>query len=184
MNNYIKRSSSFLSELRLYFCNHFISNIPSHTIRLFFYRKFMVFNIGEGSSIFMGCKFDCAKGLTIGINSVINARCRLDSRGGLLIGDNVSISEEVIILTADHDMDTPNFAGRNKNVIIGDYVWIGTRAMILPGVNIGKGAVVAAGSVVTKNVNDFEVVGGIPAKFIKKRSENLYYKLYYQRVFQ
>ncbi|MFE3871984.1 acyltransferase [Flavobacterium sp. ZS1P70] len=184
MNNYIKKSSSFLSELRLYLCNHFISNIPSHTIRLLFYREFMSFNIGKGSSIFMGCKFDCARGLTIGVNSVINARCRLDSRGGLIIGDNVSISEDVIILTADHDMDAADFAGRNKNVIIEDYAWIGTRAMILPGINTGKGAVIAAGSVVTKNVNAFQVVAGVPAKFIKMRNQNLEYKNNYKRLFQ
>ena len=175
---------SVFSEFRLYLCNHFISNFPSHTIRLLFYREFMGFNIGKGSSIFMGCKFDCARGLTIGVNCVVNARCRLDSRGELIIGDNVSISEDVIILTADHDIDAPDFTGRNKNVIIGDYAWIGTRAMILPGVNTGKGAVIAAGSVVTKNVNAFQVVAGVPAIFIKTRNENLDYKINYQRLFQ
>lgn len=184
MNNYIKKSSSFLSEVRLYFCNHFISNIPSHTIRLLFYREFMGFNIGKGSTIFMNCKFDCAKGLSIGVNSVINARCRLDSRGGISIGDNVSVSSEVIILTADHDMDTPNFAGRNKKVVIEDYVWIGTRAMVLPGIIIGKGSLVAAGSVITKNVEPFSVMGGIPGRFIKKRPQNLNYNCSFRRLFQ
>ncbi len=173
-----------LSEFRLYVCNYFISQIPSHTIRLWYYRKVMSYLIENNTSIFMRGYFDCAKGLTIGKNTVINSKCRLDSRGGLVIGDNVSISEEVIILTADHDMDSPNFEGRNKNVIIDDYVWIGTRAMILPGVSIGKGAVIAAGSVVTKNVNEFEVVGGIPAKFIKNRSRDLNYKIEYRRLFQ
>jgi acetyltransferase-like isoleucine patch superfamily enzyme len=176
--------SRILSEFRLYICNHWISCTPSHTVRLWYYRNIMGFRIGKGSTIFMECKFDCAKGLSIGVNSVINARCRLDSRGGISIGDNVSVSADVIILTADHDMDTPNFAGRNKEVVIEDYVWIGTRAMVLPGVIIGKGSLVAAGSVVTKNVEPFSVMGGIPARFIKKRPQNLNYNASFHRLFQ
>lgn len=174
----------FLSEFRLYLCNHWISSIPSHTIRLWFYRTVMGFKIGEGSSILMNCKFDCARGLTIGENSVINANCRIDSRGELEIGSNVSISEEVVVLTADHDMDTPDFKGRNRKVVIKNYVWIGTRAMILPGIKIGKGAVVAAGAVVTKDVEPFHVVAGIPAKFIRIRENKLDYSISYRRLFQ
>uniref|UniRef100_UPI003F4E7103 acyltransferase n=1 Tax=Flavobacterium ovatum TaxID=1928857 RepID=UPI003F4E7103 len=132
----------------------------------------------------MDCKFDCAKGLTIGNNSVINANCRLDSRGGLEIGNNVSISEDVILLTADHNEDLLGVVNREKNVYIDDYVWIGTRAMILPGVNINKGAIIAAGSVVTKNVEALVVVGGIPAKFIKIRPEKFDYTANYKRLFQ
>lgn len=173
-----------LSEFRLYLCNHFICHVPIVKFRLFYYRNVMGFKISKGSYIFLGCKFDCAKGLSIGKNSVINARCRLDNRGGIDIGENVSISSDVIILTADHDMDTPDFAGRNKKVLIQDYVWIGTRAMILPGINIYKGALVAAGSIVTKNVEAFSVVGGVPARFIKNRPENLNYDASYHRLFQ
>lgn len=177
--------SRILSEFRLYICNHWISCTPSHTVRLWYYRNIMGFKIGKGSNIFMNCKFDCAKGLSIGVNSVINARCRLDSRGELIIGNNVSISEEVIILTADHDSDIMGIEGRNKKVVIADYVWVATRAMILPGTNIGKGAVLAAGTVVTKNVEEFSIVAGIPACFIKKRpKDNLNYSAAYQRLFQ
>ena len=132
----------------------------------------------------MNAKFDCAKGLTIGINSVINSNCRLDSRGFLEIGNNVSISEDVILLTADHNEDLLGVLNREKNVFIGDYVWIGTRAMVLPGVKIGKGAVIAAGAVVTKNVEPLAVVGGIPAKFIKTRTEKFDYTARYKRLFQ
>lgn len=173
----------FISEFRLYCCNHLISKIPSHTIRLAFYRKAMNIQIGQGSSISLNCTFDTAGQLSIGSNTVINARCRLDNRGHLRIGSNVSISQEVVILTADHDMNSPFFDGRTKRTSISDYVWIGTRATVLPGVNIGRGAVIAAGAIVTKNVEDYAVVAGIPAKKIGKRSEDLRYTLNYRRLF-
>ena len=160
---------SFLSELRLYICNKIVANIPSHSIRIFFYNTIMHFNISEGSTCFMNCSFDAKGKFDIGKNSVVNTRCRLDTRGGIYIGENVIISSEVIILTADHDMDLNSMPGRVKAVKIDDYAWIGTRAMILPGVTIGKGAVVAAGAVVTKNVEPYKVVAGVPAKMIKER---------------
>lgn len=174
----------FFSELRLYICNNFISHFPSHTVRLWFYRKVMKFSIGTGTTIFMNCKFDCAKGLSIGNNSCINANCRLDSRGLLEIGNSVSISEDVIFLTADHNVELLGILDRDKKVTVGDFVWIGTRAMVLPGVTIGTGAVVAAGAVVTKEVEKLAVVGGIPAKFIKYRIENFDYNATYKRLFQ
>ncbi len=132
----------------------------------------------------MDCVFDCKNGFVMGDNSVINAKCRLDNRGNIIIGNNVSISQEVIILTADHDFNSPDFASRNKPVVIEDDVWIGTRGIILPGCTIGKGAVVAAGSVVTKDVPAFSVVAGIPARIIKTRNNDLNYKLSYRRLFQ
>lgn len=144
----------------------------------------MDFKIGEGSTVLMNCSFDCTKSFTIGENSVVNGNCRMDTRGGIVIGDNVSISADVIILTADHDLNTVDFSGNSSPVFIEDYAWIGTRAMILPGVKIGKGAVIAAGSVVTKNVEPYHVVAGVPAKFIKKRIENLNYFISYKRLFQ
>ena len=175
---------NLLSEFRLYLCNRWVSSIPSHTFRLWFYRKVMGFNIGCESAVLMDCSFDCAKGFTIGRNSIINGRCRLDNRGELTIGNNVSVSSDVIILTADHDVNSPDFSGRNRQVVIDDYVWVGTRAMILPGVKIGKGAVIGAGSVVTKNVEPYNVVAGVPAKFIGTRNDDLKYTVSYRRLFQ
>lgn len=175
---------SFFSELQLYFCNNIINLIPSHHLRLFFYKYIMRFKIGSKSSILMRCTFDSKGGVEMGKGSVINANCRLDSRGGITIGNGVSISEEVIILTGDHDMDDDNFKGRTSPVLILDNVWIGTRATLLPGVTIGKGAVVASGAVVTKDVSDYMVVGGIPAKEIRQRKSKAQYSLEYRRLFQ
>ena len=130
-----------------------------------------------------GLWLDCRGHLAIGENSVINQRCRLDARGGLIIGANVSISPEVHILSADHDVSSIDFSGRTREVVIDDYVFVGSRAMILPGVVIGKGSVVAAGSVVTKSVQPRDIVAGVPARKIGTREIELRYKLEGQRHF-
>lgn len=175
---------TFLSELRIYICNEWIATIPSHRFRNFYYRKVMKFKFEQSCSIHMHCVVDCAENLVIGENSVINAKCRLDNRGGIVIGENVSISQEVLILTADHDVNAADFAGRSLPVRIQDYVWIGTRAVILPGVTIGKGALIAAGAVVTKDVIPYAIVAGVPARVIKMRRTDLNYETKYRRLFQ
>jgi acetyltransferase-like isoleucine patch superfamily enzyme len=119
----------------------------------------------------------------MGKNSVINQKCRLDNRGFITIGDNVSISAEVCILTADHDPQSRDFSGTIRPVTIEDYVFIGTRAMILPGVTLAKGSFIAAGAVVTKNVEPFTIVAGVPAKPIGKRRTDLDYSAHYERLF-
>jgi len=100
------------------------------------------------------------------------------------IGNNVSIASEVRIFTMEHDIDDPDFKEIGAPVIIEDYVVIGTRVTILPGVKVGKGAVIASGAVVTHDVASYTVVGGVPAKFIKDRSQNLRYTLKFSRLFQ
>lgn len=171
------------SELLLYLTNHLVAHIPSHSFRLFFYRHFMRLQIGRDSYIFMGAWFDTRGQFLMGDHSVINENCRLDNRGELTIGNNVSISAQVCILTADHDPQSPTFAGRRKPVVIEDYAFIGTRALILPGVTIGKGAVVAAGAVVTKSVEPYTIVAGVPAKKIGERNAQLQYTISYGRLF-
>lgn len=173
-----------LSEFRIYCCNFIFNKIPFHFIRLFFYRSVMKFQVGSGSSIGLKTRCDTTEGLILGKNSVINGNCRLDTRGRIIIGDNVSISEDVIILTVDHDMNKKDFSGRKRGVEVDDYVFIGTRAMILPGVKIGRGAIIAAGALVTKDVPEFSVYAGVPAKFVKQRPENLNYSASYKRLFK
>jgi acetyltransferase-like isoleucine patch superfamily enzyme len=113
--------------------------------------------------------------IVIGKNTVINRSCYLDGRGKLEIGNNVSISPHVFIITVSHDMNSPYFQNVFTKVKIDDYSWIGSRAIILQGVTIGKGAVIGAGSVVTKDVAPFTFVAGVPARIIKQRSNNLVY---------
>ncbi|MEP0869897.1 acyltransferase [Trichocoleus desertorum AS-A10] len=167
----------------LYIANRIVARIPSHWIRLAFYRSCLGFQIGIGSYIFMDAWFDSKKNFKMGMNSVVNQKCRLDNRGGITIGDNVSISSEVCILTADHDPQSKDFSGGVWPVTIQEYVFIGTRAMILPGVILGKGSVVGAGSVVTKDVAPFTIVAGVPAKPIGIRRSDLDYSASYCRLF-
>ena len=167
----------------LFLSNHIIARIPSHNLRILFYRRCMRFNISWHSLIFMNAWFDTQGQFSIGKNSVINQKCRLDNRGGLYIGDNVAIASEVVILTADHDMQSESFAARNRTVIIEDFVFVGTRAIIMPGVKLGRGCAVGAGSVVTKDVPANSIVAGVPARQIGVRECEFQYDTYYPRLF-
>ena len=167
----------------LFLCNHVVGRIPCHAVRSWFYRSVMRFEIGKRSFVFMGAWFDAKGHFKLGDYSTINHGCRLDNRGGLEIGSNVSISADVCILTADHDPQSATFAGRERPVRIGDYVFVGTRAMILPGVTIGHGAVVAAGAIVTKDVAERSIVAGSPAREIGTRGAELDYQVGYHRFF-
>jgi acetyltransferase-like isoleucine patch superfamily enzyme len=179
----LANARKFLYDGLIYTTNRIVAHIPSHTLRLWFYRHAMRMEIGRGSAIFMGAWIDTRSGFSMGEHSVVNENCRLDARGGLRIGNNVSISAEVCILTADHDLSSADFSSRCRPVVIGDRAFIGTRATILPGVNLGCGSVVAAGAMVTKDVPDFTVVAGVPAKVIGSRSSDLRYELSYRRPF-
>ncbi|HTV74657.1 MAG TPA: acyltransferase [Candidatus Acidoferrales bacterium] len=167
----------------LFVANHVVAHLPSHRLRLGFYRTWMGMRIGEGSAILMGARIDTRRGFSMGRHSVINQRCRLDSRGDLEIGDNVSISADVCILTADHDLQSPEFAFRARPVRIADYVFIGTGTTILPGVDLGTGSAVAAGAIVTKDVPEYTIVAGVPARPVGSRTRDLTYTLSYRRPF-
>ena len=174
---------SFLLSFLLFIHNSLITCFPSHTLRRFFLRTFMNVQLGEGSSTHMGLRLYTYGHLSIGNTCVIDRDCVLDSRGSIVIGDNVNISPEVMILTAYHDPDDENFAGAEKPVVIEDYAWLATRSLILPGVKVGRGAIVAAGSVVTKDVPPNAIVGGNPARFIRERKGTQRYELSYARLF-
>lgn len=172
-----------MSEFRLYISNRIVSHIPSRRFRGAWLNRVMGFSISTTSAIHMGCKFYCKGNLIIGEHSVVNDGCRLDSRGGLTIGSNVCIASEAVILTASHDPRSPSFEGTNRPVCVKDYVWVGLRALILPGVTLGKGCVVAAGAVVTKSVAPGDTVAGVPARVIDSGRSCLQYELNYRRLF-
>lgn len=157
-----------------YVPNHIIAKIPSYKIRHCYYKKILKIRIGPGSSIHMN-NFIFKGELSIGEKTTINRSCHLDARGTIIIGNNVSISPDVCLITADHDINSQDFCYRRKAIFIDDYVFIGTRAIILPGIRIGKGAVICAGAVVSKDVTDFTIVAGVPAKKIGERIQNLDY---------
>jgi acetyltransferase-like isoleucine patch superfamily enzyme len=115
--------------------------------------------------------------LSIGSHTNIARGVRLDARGQLSIGDNVNISEEVAVWTAEHDIQSPTFPITRGAVVIEDYVWLCFRCIVLPGVTLGKGSVIASGSVVTKNVPPFSFVAGVPARVVRTRNQHLTYRL-------
>lgn len=175
---------TFASELRLYIANALIANIPIHRVRNLYYRMVMDFSIGTESSVFMGCRFDCAGGLSIGDKSTVNDGCFFDPRGTILIGNCVAIASGVWIITAKHDIESPDFGGITAPVQICDYAFVGRRAMILQGCVIGKGAILGAGSVLTKSIPDYEVWAGNPAKKIGERRQRVFsYDCKYVRLF-
>jgi maltose O-acetyltransferase len=163
---------------------NWISWIPFWIIRKFFFKLSGV-NIGYGSTLHTGIRFFQPKNVQVGNDTIIGFRTFLDGRAPLIIGDHVDIASEVMIYNSEHDIHSPIMQAIEEPVIINDYVFIGPRAIILPGVKIGRGAVVAAGAVVTKDVPSKTIVGGVPAKKIGERGiENLNYRLGRSRAFQ
>ena len=116
------------------------------------------------------------KGLMIGDRVAVGWFAELDARGGITVDHDTNISSHAKLITGSHDIDDPYFTADFKPIIIGHHCWIGTGAMILQGVTIGDGAVVAAGAVVTKDVPPYTVVGGVPAKVIRSRADKVLYK--------
>ena len=128
----------------------------------------------------MNCRFLIGRKIYFGERNVINFGCLFDGRKfSIRTGNDVSIGPEAAILNLGHDPQSPDFSDRGGDVIIGNRVWIGYRALILPGVKIGDGAVVGAGAVVTKDVAPFAIVAGNPARPVGQRNPNLIYQLNY-----
>lgn len=158
----------------LYLTNRLITYIPICTLRKNWYRLFGM-KIGFGSQIDMGQYILSPFKIRIGRTSHINQGCIIDGREGIYIGNNVSISHRCSLMTGSHDINSKNFSYKGGPIIIGDNVFIGVNSIILPGVTIGKGAVICAGACITKNVPEYGIVAGIPAKIIGTRRNDLDY---------
>lgn len=145
-----------------------VGYIPFHTIRKCFY-LFSGIHLPWDSTIHMWANFFNPANITIGHDTIIGDHCFLDGRAPLTIGNHVNIASQVLIYNNEHNIDSEDFSNSFGAVTIADYVFIGPRAIILPNVSIGRGAVVAAGAVVTKNIPELEIWGGVPAKKIAHR---------------
>lgn len=157
--------------------------IHSHLLRNCILKIFLG-KIGKSNEICVKVEFTDPRRIYIGSFCTINKNVLLDGRGGkLIIGNSVDIAQECNIWTLQHDYNSTTYEAIGGDVIIEDFVWLASRVTILPGVRIGKGAVVATGAVVTKNVEPYTVVGGIPAKQIGMRTKKIDYKLGKKRWF-
>lgn len=177
------RFYSYILDLELYFLS-FVSCFPSHTFRNFFYRLSGI-KLGRGAVVHMGARFFLPKNISVGEGSILGDHIFLDGRAKIIIGKHTDIASQVMIYNSEHDLSDPGFQATEEPVHIGDYCFIGPRVIILPGVSIGSGSVVAAGAVVTKDVPSGVIVGGVPAKVIGERPlKEYHYKLGRPRLFQ
>jgi acetyltransferase-like isoleucine patch superfamily enzyme len=161
-----------------------VGHIPSHCFRRFCYRLSGI-KIGKGSTIHMWANFFNPKGIEIGEDTIIGDHCFLDGRAPIKIGNHVDIASQVLIYNSKHDINDPEFKAVEAPVEIEDYVFIGPRAIVMPGKKIGRGAVVAAGAIVTHDVPPGKIVAGVPARIIGERKlKNFKYRLGRARLFQ
>ncbi len=158
--------------------------VPLHTVRKVILRACGV-KLGKNSVIHMGCRFFDPGNVAIGSDTIIGDHAFLDGRDKLIIGDHVDIASGVMIYNSEHDINSSDFHAINEPVFIEDYVFIGPRVIILPGVTVKKASVVAAGAVVTKDVDEYKIVAGVPATVIGERIiKDPSYRLGRARLFQ
>lgn len=155
------------------FANHIIPNLPSKTLRNRGMRMMGV-RMSKNVMLYSGFSIRNPKGLTIEDGVSIGPKVLLDARMGLTIRENAVIAYDAIIWTLNHDYNDVNFGGKGASVEIGSFAWVCCRSIILPGVKIGEGAIVASGAVVTKDVDPYTIVGGVPAKKIGERKKQKY----------
>ncbi len=123
----------------------------------------------EGVGLFPPFTTDCGLNTHVGAGTFINAGCRFQDQGGIYIGERALIGHNAVIATLNHNMDP----ARRANLLpapvrIGDDAWLGANVTVLPGVTIGNGTVVAAGAVVSRDVEENTVVGGVPARLLRR----------------
>lgn len=147
-----------------------VYHTPEELAELF--SKLIGSKVPDGFALFPPFYTDCGKNIHLGENVFINSSCHFQDQGGIYIGNNVLIGHSVTMATLNHVLSPNDRASMiPKAIHVSDNVWIGSNATILQGVTIGFGAIIAAGAVITKDVAPMTIVGGVPAKFIKKIEE-------------
>jgi len=155
---------------------HLEGLLPDHRLRRFLFRLHGM-RIAQDAWIYSGARVRSPSGIVLGEGSVVGFAAQLDGRGGLTFGRNVNLSSETAFWTADHDPMVPGFDYRSAPIVVEDHVWVSFRATVLKGVTIGRGAVVAAGAVVTSDVPPLAIVAGVPAEVVGWRPDDLDYDL-------
>lgn len=166
-----------------YFWNNVFTHIPVHFIRKGFLRLFNR-KISSSSVILLHTRILNFWSLEIGERSVVNQYALLDCRKfKVIIREDVDIGPYAKIWTLGHDPDSETHQVEGGNVIIEDHVWIASNVTVLPKLTLGRGSVVAASSLVIKDIPSLEVWGGVPARYIRRRNNPLKYKLSYTPYF-
>lgn len=150
-----------------------IPSIPSQTIRNWGLRKMGV-KMSRNVKFYSGFSIRNPKSLIIEDGVSIGPKVLLDARCGLTIKRNAVIAYDAIIWTLNHDYNDVNFCGKGAPVEVGAFAWVCSRSIIMPGIKIGEGAIIASGAIVTHDVPPYSIVAGIPAKIIGKREHNIY----------
>ena len=156
-----------------WFVNSIIANIPFRKWRVLGLRLFGM-KFAGCARFFEGFHVRDPHKIVVGNRVSIGPKVLLDGRRGLTIGNSVVVGYGAIIWTLNHDYNDIHFCVKGAPVKIEDFAWICSHSIILPGVTVGKGAVVAANAVVTKDVPPFAIVGGVPARIIGHREEKEY----------
>lgn len=169
--------------LARYGYNDILTHVPIHWLRLAYLRVVVRVQVGPGSFVHLSCRFEPeGEGIRIGQDTVIGRGCVL--LGDILVGDSVSMTAGTYVFTTSHDVQSPDFAAVHATVRIGDRAWLGARAMVLPGVCIGEGGVLAAASTATRDIPAYRIYAGSPARDIGGRTEALSYTLDYRPFLQ
>lgn len=155
--------------------NSFISFVFFFWLRNLYLNLFPGQKVALNSSIHSKVYFYDFGNLHIGSNVTVNYSCYIDNRAGVFIGNNVNISHSCQIYSMGHDINDPLASLTKQPVYIADNAWLFPNCSVMPGVKIGEGAVLYPGSVVTRDVPAYTVVGGNPAKVIGERNKNIQY---------
>jgi putative colanic acid biosynthesis acetyltransferase WcaF len=158
--------------------NRIATHIPLNGLRLA-YLSTLGLQAGPHTYIFGSSEILSPECISIAGNCHIGRFCQLDGRGGISIGLNVVIASHCLLVTADHNPQSSDFAGRLGAIVLEDRVWLGSRATVLRDVTVGEGAVVSAGSVVHRDVDPWTIVSGVPAQVVGRRNPEQYYEINY-----
>lgn len=162
-----------ISGVKTSYIERIVPNLPSKHLRNLLVR-WCGAKVSKDVFFYPGFSVRNPKGLIIDDGASIGPKCLLDARCGLTIRKNAVIAYEAVIWSLNHDYNDIHFCGKGAHTEIGAFAWICSRSIILPGLKIGEGAIVASGAIVTKDVPPYTIVGGIPAKEIGKRDRKDY----------
>ena len=176
LGNKMSKPKKYLYYAITLFGNAIWNKLPSRHLRKWFY-KILGAHIGHDTYPCRRVEILLPLGLHLDDRVAVGWFAELDARGGITIAHDTNISSHVKLITGSHDIDDFEFTADFKPIHVGHHCWLGTGVIVLQGVTIGDGAVVAAGAVVTKNIPPYEIWGGVPAKFIRKRTDVLDYKV-------